>query len=351
MGIVGEVVAPALPAVGIPILVICLWLIALGLLVAVLYLSHILTWLLSNTVGRLPGIGGAIDGIARSLEATITSTLGSAISGVDKQIAFWWHTLGDIVAWTYNEIRAHASLLETIATVMIGAGGIRLVYNSVHSVNGLVRSIAHTATAALAKATALEHALEHPERGLLGKALHTLLHPLTARLGVVERWIAGTGGTIAGEINQVIEPDIAALKQRATALENEAIRVYRDASGVWHAVNVDAIAAAISLALPALGWQWLKCSSLGSATSTRGCGLWNGLEDVLGLLVDTALLASACEIIAPLETVVSDVAVPIVDTLTGIGAGLCAGSIGVPAVLPVPRLYLPANPGISLNVA
>lgn len=349
MAVVGEV-APALPALGIPILVIALWGIALGLVVAVLYLSHILTWLLSNTVGRLPGIGGVIEGIAKSLEATITSTLGNAISGIDKQIAFWWHTLGDIVSWTYHEIRSQASLLETIASVMVGAGGVRLIYNGIHSVSRLVHSIAHTAATALHKAVALEHALEHPDRGLLGKALHTALSPLTARIGALEKWIAGTGGTIAGDINNVIEPDIAALKQRATQLENQAIRVYQDAAGVWHAVNVDAIAAAMVLALPALGWQWLRCNSLAGANSARGCGLWSGLDDILGLLVDTALLASACQIIAPLETVISDVAVPVVDALTGIGAGLCQDSIGAPAPLPIPRLYLPANPSLSVNV-
>ena len=348
--LLGEVVAPALPALGLPILVILLWAIALGLLVLVLYLTHVLTWLLQNTLGRLPWIGDAIASVVEALSSTITTTFGSAISGVDKQISFWWHTLGEVVSWTYNELRAHANLLLIMSTVLLGQTGALAIYRAVHWLRGHVAAITHTLDTLLHKLQAVERFLEHPERGLLGKALSIALKPIEARIGQLERWTYPKVGSIEGEIGKVIEPDIAALRDAAQTLENQAIRVYQDAAGVWHAVNVDAIAAAMVLALPSLGWQFLRCSALGSSFSSRGCGLFSGLEDVLGLLADTVLLGSACEIIPLVETVVSDVAVPIVEGLTDIGAGLCSGGIGAAPALPVQKLYLPANPGYQLSL-
>ena len=115
-------------------------------------------------------------------------------------------------------------------------------------------------------------------------------------------------------------------------------------------VGTTALVTAIAWALGQIGLGGLRCNSLLNSLNKRGCGLWSGLEDLLGLFVDVAIFTNVCAVMDFLSPFVSEVAGPVVTALTDIGAELCKGSIGAPPDLAVPNLSLPANPGVTLNL-
>lgn len=347
--LLGEV-APAAPALLEPLLALLFFMVALGLITLVSYLVSLLVQVLDRTVGKLPGVGGIISDAAHDIAGFVTSILGSAVSAIDRDISFWWHALSTEAEWIGREIENTAGVVAAIASIVQGAPNGRAQAWIRAAIHLALRGVTWLAHEALRGVKALEKQIEHAEQGIIARAIHFAISPILGRLGVVEKWIGSTGGTIAGEINSVIEPDIAALKQRATAIENQAIRVYQDAAGVWHVVNTDAMAAAVAVALTALGLGGLNCGTLGSALGSRGCGLWSGLDDLLGLIIDALILTDICEVLPLLESAASDIAVPAVSLLTNAIDALPCVSGSEPPPLNVPKLYLDPAPALSLSL-
>jgi ElaB/YqjD/DUF883 family membrane-anchored ribosome-binding protein len=152
------------------------------------------------------------------------------------------------------------------------------------------------------------------------------------------------------DVTKTIPKELKRTREIAKAAEAEAAKAWDLVKTHPWEVATAAFAGAVAIALDTLGATGIKCNAFRNLFGNRGCGLWNGLEEMLGLLVDTALLLNICNLIGPLEAVVSDVATPVVVTLTDIGAGLCSGGIGAPDNLAVPHLSLPTNPGYTLNL-
>jgi hypothetical protein len=236
----------------------------------------------------------------------------------------------------WHQIEAQASLMAQFGEMVGG---------QIYSVSGL-RSLVHDLEQ---KWRGIEPQLKHLEKEY---------HGIEARIGQFERGIEL-------DLRKVILPRIKVAERELEHIGDVVIPDIRDiALGAEHdlsalkkwitdnipLIGTTALVGAVTWALGRIGLGGLRCNSLLNSLKNRGCGLWNGLEDLLGLFVDVAIFTNVCHILDFISPYVSDVAAPVVVALTDVGAGICKGSIGAPPPLPPVSLNLPANPGITLHL-
>ena len=108
------------------------------------------------------------------------------------------------------------------------------------------------------------------------------------------------------------------------------------------------------LAIPAAGISTLigllECKNFGKLA--RGiCSIPTGIfNDLLGLLLDTLILADICAVISLIETGFGLVEGPLTDFIGDVGAALCHGDYSAPPALNVPALRLPTTFSLALNL-
>lgn len=318
------------PLVGLGVVALVLWVIAMALAIA----------LIMDKIGAIfhgvPIVGGYIEGAAKSVARGLTEVAGKLEDGADHLIGAAWHLFARYLDQTWNQFVSQAHVLAMLAHV---------VGDQIYSVSGL-RALVHDLTR---RWHGIEHGVKTLEREFHG--IEHMVKQLTRDL------TKGIGHDLRLQV-KVLEHDVTRIDHRVIpALEAADAQAAKAISDLWSwsrqhvlVAGTTAFAGAVAIALTSLGLGGLRCPSFLNSLNKRGCGLWGGLEDILGLLVDTALLANICNLIGPFEQVVSDVAVPVVVGLTDVGAGLCAGSVGAPSVLAVPALSLPASPGFTLNL-
>ena len=320
----------AFPLVAIDVLLVVLWTIACVLAI-VLIMNK-----LASVIAGIPGVGGWAANGVKSMAQAITNACGHLMSGIEGMVGAGLHLFADYLHGMLSQFVAHAALIAHLA---------ELVGKQIYSVTGL-RALVHR----------LEKVWHGIEAGV--RTLTREWHGIERRVKAIERSIAkGIGHDLRitvkaldRELHTVVEPEIRAI-ERADATAAAAIdNLYEWAKGKASLLGIGTFAYAISVALGIEAWNLLRCSVFKNFWNSRGCGLWSGLEDLLGLFVDTILLTNICELIPLMEAAISDVADPIVITLTDVGAGLCSGGIGAPPTLQVPALSLPAAPGVTLNL-
>jgi phage-related protein len=319
-----------LPLVELGILALVLWVVATALAIALIMDK------LSAVLDGVPWIGGKLSGAVKSMAQIITNAAGTLESGIDKLIGASWHLLARYMDKLWHHIESQAAITARVAE-HVG----NLIYN--HSgLSALVHRLAkayHGIEHGIKTLTREYHGIERRVHALEKRIGKGIGHDLRAHLKALERRL--------GKVETQVIP---AVESAETALANDISALGEYVRSNFVSVATDAVTAAVVVALGALGLGGLRCNSLLNSLKNRGCGLWNGLEDLLGLFVDVAIFTNVCAVLDFLSPFVSDVAGPIVTALTDIGAGLCAGSIGPPPELPVPALHLPASPGATLHL-
>jgi hypothetical protein len=109
----------------------------------------------------------------------------------------------------------------------------------------------------------------------------------------------------------------------------------------------------VVVALGALGLGGLRCSTLLGSLSKRGCGLWKGLEDLLGLLIDAVALTHLCDLPKWIDELVSPIFGELTALISSAANSLCAASnpnwaslnVANGPLPPAQTLYLPDHFG------
>jgi hypothetical protein len=215
----------------------------------------------ASIFSKLPVVGGLTSGAIHSAEQAISNALGTAEAKFDAHIAAQFHRLAGIARHFWHELEqlAHTSLL--LAEMLSGYAGLHYVLKLAQSTtrrfhaleNQLRAEIRHT----IARAKALSHSVAQG------------VYP---RLRAVEH-----------DVTKVIPKEIKATRTLAKEAEAEAARAWRLVKDKPWEIGDTAFAGAVALALADLGLGGLRCNSLTGALNRRGCGLWNDLEDLLGL--------------------------------------------------------------------
>lgn len=307
---------------------ILFWVGALIFCYLVVYITKALFGVAGGAFGWIPGIGGWLKSSLHGIEQRIVSVMSGAALQADRKIGAGLHDLARLTDWLGREIRSHANLIALLGSVLIGTAGMTWVSGEIGRLVSRIRASAHTANVAVQRVTGLEKRVQH-----------SIAATVFPRLRAVEH-----------AIDVTIPRDVAGLRTRTKTIEGELSRLWKAIRKNEAALASTAFVGAVALALSRLGLGGLRCSGLRNMLNKRGCGLWGDLESVLGLLADFVILENICTVIPWLETAFSEVAEPLIGTLTKAGAGLCSRTSSGPATLAVPPLYLPAAANATLHL-
>jgi hypothetical protein len=323
------VVAPALIELGtLALVLLCL---ALALIIVSIMRK------VGDVFRVVPVVGGYIAGAVESVAQSISGVLGKAITGVDSAMGASWHLLARLTGRLWHQIEDAATgffhLAELVARLVYAHSGLRTL---VHHVEHVVHGIEHGVRTLEREWRGIEHKVKRLERDVtkgIGHDLHIGLRDL-------RKEVKGLEHTVTTDIPNAI--DYA--EGQTTAL-GRFIGAIPGVSYVEWAAGI--VAAALGLDL----LNSLRCPSLLKSAKNRGCGLWNGLEDMLGLLVDVALIASICDVLPWLTKGVDEVGLGMVEAIHAAGLSACAGTYPPPPPMPAVALHLPTVYGTALTAA
>ena len=310
------------PLVALDVIVVALWAIATALAIALVMDK------LSSILAGVPWVGGRLSDAVQSMARAITNAAGTIEHGIDSLVGGAWHQLSRYLDTLFNQFVSHSALILHIA---------RLVGHGLYSVSGL-RALVHTATRVAHAALSLAHTLERE------------YHGIEHRVKVIERTIGrGIGNDVRTKVNELeaevghIERKvIPGLRQGIQTAEGEVTDLERWLGVKAGLSNLDWAKGLVLAALGALGLSGLNCSLLRGLLGRRGCGLWSGLDDILGLLFDAVFLVDLCAIIPELEVLFADVEDPLVDLISSAANAVCAQPPAGWTQLSSPALSLPA---------
>ena len=280
----------------------------------------------ASATSWIPWIGSAVSSGLHKAEQHVTNIFGKAAAGVQSAMGWSWHLQARLIDALGREINSHANQLWTLANSMPAVAFVAALLSDLrkhtHSITKLWDTI-----------------FSHPA---------SLVKPLTARVGRIEKYAHANVKALDHALDGVIEHDIPSLKARTKKLEGEVARAWDAIKAGKFALGSLAFVGAVALALSKLGMGWLRCNSAVQFGKKRGCGLWNDLESILGLLADAVAITNICVVIPWLEEAFSVVAAPLVSTLASAGAGLCKPGSSPPAELHPPALHVPASSSLTL---
>ena len=321
----------ALPLTGIDVLVVVLWGIAAALGIA-LVMRYI-----AGALESIPAVGPPLASGVRSIAKAITNACGALIGGIEGLVGAGLHLLARYLDHAFRQFVTHASLILHLARIVGGAlytvTGLRAL---VHQLSRAVHVVLHRFVRLGRELHGIEHrvkALEHEIAAGIGEDVLPRIKALDRELAKVEH-----------KVIPAIEADVATAESDISALRK------------WIADNIplpgtDAFAGAIAVALSLLGLGGLRCNSLLSSLRNRGCGLWQGLEDLLGLFVDAVLFVDLCRLLPELEQLFSLVEAPLVEVIASAADAACAQPPAGWTELAAPQLELPqvyyAGPAIG----
>jgi hypothetical protein len=318
------------PLVALDVFVIVLWCIAAALAIA-LIVKYI-----ADVFRVVPVVGGAIAGALDAVGQAITSAAGKLVSKSEQLLGSGLHAFARYLDTFWHQwVSVHSILLqlaEHIGQLIYSHSGLRALVQRLEKV---------------------WHGVEHGVKDLTRK-----WHGIDRRVHKIERELAnGIGNDVRSQV-KALEREVTGIEQGVIpdlragikTAEGEVTALERFIKALPGTRYLDWAAGIVAAALGAGFFNAFRCSAF-SKILGRGCnGIWGGLEDLLGLFIDLLLITNICELLPPLEALVSEVADPIVVGLTDVGAGLCSGGIGAAPALKVPALSLPANPGLTLNL-
>jgi len=212
--------------------------------------------------------------------------------------------------WTYREFRDHSAALLDVGETLV-----KFAYD----LSGL-HALVHAAGVFVAWIPKAVHALEREFQGI------------EHRVRVIEREIAqGIGSdvlprikTLEREVANVEGKVIPAIEGAETALANDVTALGEYIRANYLSSATDAVTAAVAVALGALGLGGLRCNTLLRSLTNRGCGLWQGLEDLLGLLIDAIALTHLCDLPTWIEELFSPLLGDLTSLISSAANSLCA---------------------------
>lgn len=273
-------------------------LVCLGLIFVVDGFTRALFGTVTGALGWIPVLGKVVTAPIEKIEQKIVHALGTAEDKLDSAIGASFHKLAAIIITTAELLIALPVLLYDVAAKLydLALG------------NHVTHEVAKAATHAAASATATaEHGIDRL-RSSEAAAVHGI-DTLSGRVGVIE-----------DEIAQTLTPELAALRERARAIEEGFQRAYELARKHEELLGLTAMTGAVAVALDELGGSWIRCETnklLGRKLCGSNFGLVKALlEGALGAFTITEL----CNL-SKLLVKVADSA-PVQDVLTFVTHGL-----------------------------
>ena len=262
---------------------ILFWVGALIFCLLCVYIAKALFGVAGGTLGKLPVVGGWINGGLTSIEHKIVATMSGAAASVDAHIGDAFHRLARIIDWTGREIKGHATLLGLIASYLPGFATLNMIRTTVGELRRLVHAAQRIGVHALTQTVTITRTIRR-----------TVVADAFPRIRTVEH-----------DLGRVIHRDLPRVRAREAELGREITNLWKWARSHTLVAGSVAFAGAVALALSRLGLGWIRCPRL----AKRGpalCNLDEGLFEaflagttlVLGS-ISIVELAKACQSITP----------------------------------------------------
>lgn len=319
-----EVTARAAPRVGL----IAILAVTLGIILSAEAVVRGLFGTISGAVGWIPFLGSVIEEPIHKIEQKIISMLAGLEQDIDKALAHNIHVFASLLDKLWHDLELMAATI-----VLLGALSTAAVFHY------LIHPLERFVHASIRKVEEEIHRIERQTIKEGAKVTHVVVHNVFPRI---------KGAEVS--VRRFFETAIRPVEETAKQAEKIAVRTEKRLKKLERNLGKTGFLVGLVAAVGQLAVDALQCTEFGNLFKNRGrCNLWKDLGSLLGLF-DLLLFASACEILDFLSPFVSEVAAPIVTALTDVGAGLCQGGIGAPPTLPEHTLYLPANPGVTLDL-
>lgn len=236
-----------------------------------------------KSLGGLPGVGKYLASFGDAVAAAIARVLGLVFAGISAAVGGSLHWVAQTANRTWAIMRGTPAALAHVAGI---------VGTLVYTVSGL-RALVHNAHT-LAHTIARRFVLIGRELGRFEHQLATIEHEVAKGIGedVLPRI-----KSLDKELNRIKHKVIPAIEADVNAIPGEIADVETWVGDNFVPLARAGLVTAVIAALGYLGLGGLRCNSLLSSLKNRGCGLWNGLEDLLGLFVDALILTDLCAIL------------------------------------------------------
>jgi len=251
---------------------ILFWVGALIFCLLCVYIAKALFGVAGGTLGKLPVVGGWINGGLTSLEHKIVATMSGAAASVDSHIGDAFHRLARILDWTGREIKGHATLLGLIASYLPGFATLNMIRTTVGELRRLVHAAQKIGVHALTQTVTITRTIRR-----------TVVADAFPRIRTVER-----------DLGRVIHRDIPRVRAREAELGREITNLWKWTRSHALVAGSVAFAGAVALALSRLGLGWVRCSKVGRAGKTL-CGMDDSLLE--SLLADTLAIVGTVSLI------------------------------------------------------
>lgn len=267
---------------------------------------------LAAILHAVPIAGGFLSSKVKEMAQAITNAAGALESGIDNLIGASWHLLARYMDRLWNNL-VHHSVLSLLIS--------QLVNRLAHAFRALEHRVEHAASVAvgaLPRIKTLEREFKGIEHGVkqLGKLLLAFggIDAVIHLLHWLRNFERHHGGSLKG-IHGLIRGLHGSLSDLKRFLGIKAGISYKD----W-AIGI--VAAALGLGVVNL----FKCPTFLGKTLGRGCGLWNGLEDLFGLFIDALALTHLCDLPRWIEEFFSPILSELTSLISSAANSVCASA-------------------------
>lgn len=292
------------PLVALDVLVLVLWTIAAALAIALIMRE------IGNILAVIPVVGGYLARAAGAIGNAVSTAVGFIERGIDHLIGAAWHLLARYMDELWHQIETQSGLMaqfgQIIGNELYKVTGLRSL---VHRLEQAWHGIEHGVKTLTREFNGIEHRVKTLERQLV----KGIGHDLRIQVAGLENEVTHLERRVIPDVRRGIrtaEGEVTQLEQFIKALPG--VRYGEWAAGI--------VAAGLGAELLNL----FKCPTFLNKTLGRGCGLWNALEDILGLFGGLFLFTAFCDFLPTLEQAAGVVLAPVISLVSTFADGACS---------------------------
>lgn len=324
LGEVAPFLVPQFDALAVGLLVIAGAFVCLGLVTVIHTFVRATVGGIAGLLGHVPGIGGVLSSPVNKVVHWMEHEFATAEAYLDGVLSNYIHQLGLLFAWMVREIRETSHLLYVLSTAMVGHEALRAIDATLGLVHRLEVRVAHTLDHALGQLRHFESELAHAVNSRIGGAVHTLIKPITADLGALDRFARSRVGALERGVDIAIPGALHGLREWAHGLSREYDALWHRIRRAEALIGTTAFAGAVAIALSTLGVEWIRCRNWRRVG--RGvCGMPSALiEGLFGVALEAFLVADLCHFARLIEAAAIEVE-PILEELVSVQRFICLG--------------------------
>lgn len=238
-------------------------------------------------------VGFLFNAATKLFTQAISGFMAQAYEAVDPVLGAMFHYQATILRKTSDTFLQFSAFAITVAQAVTGQVTWREVAAQLRVLRTTIRKAEHAAQIEGARAIRRERAISR-----------SVAQGVYPRIRAIEH-----------EIAKPISHEIKTARELAKEAEHEALRAFKVARHALSRTSTKALTLALPAVITRLGWDWIKCREAQNVYNKRGCGMWNDLDALLGLLATGILVSDYRELVKIAQGIEHEVAVGVQELL------------------------------------